>query len=74
MGLCALDDLEHPFWWQIASYPSAVTDTAAGVADKLLPYAPLITSSIALVAGAIALYSVHVTRTIARKRATIDFF
>src|SRR5262245_44544571 len=43
-------------------------------AIKLLPYAPLITPSIAVVAGGIALYSIHVTRTIARKRATIDFF
>ena len=74
MGLGALNDLGHPFWGQVASYPFAAMDTAVGVADKLLPYAPLITSSIAVVAGGIALYSVHVTRTIARKRATIDFF
>lgn len=43
-------------------------------AIKLLPYAPLITPSVAIIAGAIALYSIHVTRSIARKRATIDFF
>jgi Domain of unknown function (DUF4760) len=41
---------------------------------KLLPYAPLITPSVAIVAGCIALYSIHVTRTIARKRTTVDFF
>jgi hypothetical protein len=29
---------------------------------------------VAVVGGAIALYSIHVTRSIARKRATIDFF
>ena len=44
------------------------------VATKLLPFAPLITSSVAVTAGCIALYSIHVTRSIARKRATIDFF
>ncbi|PPQ13733.1 hypothetical protein CV770_41010 [Bradyrhizobium sp. AC87j1] len=27
-----------------------------------------------MVAGGIAIYSIHVTRSIARKRATIDFF
>lgn len=43
-------------------------------AIKLLPYGPLITPSIAVIAGGIALYSIHVTRSIARKRATIDFF
>jgi hypothetical protein len=43
-------------------------------AQKLLPYAPLITPSVAVIAGCIGLYSIHVTRTIARKRATIDFF
>ena len=42
--------------------------------NKLLPYAPLITPSVAVVVGAIALYSIYVTRSIARKRATIDFF
>jgi len=26
MGLGALDNLEHPLWGQIASYPSAVMD------------------------------------------------
>jgi hypothetical protein len=74
MGLGALNDLGHPFWGQIASYPSAALNTAVSVADKLLPYATLITSSVAVLAGTIALYSIHVTRTIARKRATIDFF
>jgi hypothetical protein len=44
------------------------------IAIKLLPFAPLITPLVAVIAGTIALYSIHVTRSIARKRATIDFF
>ena len=37
-------------------------------------YAPLVTATVATIAGGIAYYSIHVTRTIARKRAAIDFF
>jgi hypothetical protein len=40
----------------------------------LLPFSPLITVAVAVVAGVIALYSIHVTRSVARKRAAIDFF
>ena len=40
----------------------------------LIPFAPLITLIVAIAAGAIALYSIHVTRSVARKRAAIDFF
>jgi hypothetical protein len=40
----------------------------------VLPLAPLITPIVAIAAGAIALYSIHVTRSVARKRAAIDFF
>jgi hypothetical protein len=40
----------------------------------LLPFAPLITVMVASIAGLIAVYSIHVTRSVARKRAAIDFF
>jgi hypothetical protein len=40
----------------------------------VLPFAPLFTPIVATVAGAIALYSIHVTRSVARKRAAVDFF
>jgi hypothetical protein len=42
--------------------------------DKLLPYAPLITASIAIIAGSAAITSIVVTKKIARRRAAIDFF
>jgi Domain of unknown function (DUF4760) len=74
MVLGPLADLSHPFWQQFALCLNAVLGGMVGVADKVLPYAPLVTPIVAVAAGAIALYSVHVTRTIARKRATIDFF
>jgi hypothetical protein len=45
-----------------------------GRIDKLLPYAPLITASIALIAGSAAVISIMVTKKIARRRAAIDFF
>lgn len=41
---------------------------------KAAIYAPLVTATVATIAGGIAYYSIHVTRTIARKRAAIDFF
>jgi hypothetical protein len=69
MGLGPLND-----WDVLASYLIADYDFVHHVAVKLLPYGPLITPSVAAVVGSIALYSVHITRTIARKRATIDFF
>ena len=40
----------------------------------VLPVAPLLTPLVATVAGLIAWYSIHVTRSTARKRAAIDFF
>ncbi|WP_176422113.1 DUF4760 domain-containing protein [Bradyrhizobium sp. 2S1] len=39
-----------------------------------IPLAPLATPLVAMLAGAIALYSIHVTRVTARRRAAIDFF
>lgn len=42
--------------------------------DRVLPYAPLITTDIAVAAVLIAMYSVLVQRSVARKRAAIDFF
>jgi hypothetical protein len=40
----------------------------------IIPFAPLFTPIVATVAGLIALYSIHVTRSVARKRAAVDFF
>jgi hypothetical protein len=40
----------------------------------LLPLAPLITPVVAIAAGAIAIYSIHAARSVARKRGAIDFF
>jgi hypothetical protein len=40
----------------------------------ILPFAPVITVVVAVVAGVIAVYSIHVTRSVARKRAAVDFF
>ncbi len=42
--------------------------------DRILPYAPLITASIATIAGIVAIISILVTKKIARRRAAIDFF
>lgn len=58
----------------IALWGVAVYEAAHFAARKLLPYAPLITPLVGIVAGCIAFYSIHVTRSIARKWATIDFF
>lgn len=74
MGLGPLNNWGHPFWGALTTAANAVYDTAHHAAFKLVPYAPLITPCVATVAGVIALYSIHVTRSIARKRATIDFF
>jgi uncharacterized protein DUF4760 len=40
----------------------------------ILPVAPLITAVIATIAGAVAVISILVTKQLARRRATIDFF
>ena len=40
----------------------------------VLPWAPLMTTIVGVVAGCIALYSIHEQRKIARRRAAIDFF
>lgn len=40
----------------------------------ILPIASLLTPVVAMIAGGIALYSIHVTRSVARKRAAVDFF
>jgi hypothetical protein len=40
----------------------------------LLPFAPLLTLLVATVAGIVAITSILVTKSIARKRAAIDFF
>jgi hypothetical protein len=40
----------------------------------LLPFGPLFTPIVASVGGGIALYSIHVTRSVARRRAAVDFF
>lgn len=74
MGLGPLNDFGHQFWREAASYPQIAVDFIVSVADRALPYAPLITSCVAITAGCIAYYSICVTRGIARKRATIDFF
>lgn len=47
---------------------------AQWVKIHVIPLAPLITPLVATLAGAIALYSIHVTRVTARRRAAIDFF
>ena len=41
---------------------------------QLATYGQLITASIAIVANSIATYSVYSQRSVARKRASIDFF
>ncbi|PJG56617.1 hypothetical protein CVM73_03445 [Bradyrhizobium forestalis] len=58
----------------IALWGWAAYDAVHFAARKLLPYAPLITPLVGIIAGCIAFYSIHVTRSIARRRATIDFF
>jgi hypothetical protein len=61
-------------WRDIISVSSASYDAVHIGAIKILPFAPPITPCVAVVGGAIALYSIHVTRSIARKRATRFFF
>ncbi|MBR0989999.1 DUF4760 domain-containing protein [Bradyrhizobium japonicum] len=58
----------------IALWGWAAYDAVHFAAKKILPYAALITPLVAIIASSIAFYSIHVTRTIARRRATIDFF
>jgi hypothetical protein len=40
----------------------------------ILPFGPLLTATVATVAGIVAVISILVTKSIARKRAAIDFF
>ncbi len=40
----------------------------------VLPVGPLLTPVVGTIAGGIAFYSIYVTRSVARKRAAVDFF
>jgi hypothetical protein len=74
MGLGPFNDVGHTIWDNIVVNAATAYDVAHHGAYKLIPYGPLITPTVGVLAGTIALYSIYVTRSIARKRATIDFF
>jgi hypothetical protein len=72
MGMGPLND---PASWQPIG--TRLMDGLGAVGSFLthaVTYAPLVTATVATIAGGTAYYSIHVTRTIARRRAAIDFF
>jgi len=66
-------DLQQAFDWTTSKLDS-MWEWVQAFADTHVTYAPLMTPAVAVGAGCIALYAVHVQRTIARRRAAIDFF
>jgi hypothetical protein len=66
-------DPQQAWDWTISKLGSTWAWVQA-FADSHLNYAPLMTTTVALGAGCIALYAVHVQRRIARRRAATDFF
>ena len=72
MGLGPLND---PASWQpIGAHLMDGLRAVGRFLSDAVAYGPLVTATIATIAGGIAYYSIHVTRTIARRRAAIDFF
>jgi hypothetical protein len=69
---------EHSIaWWNepaVSHWDCCGFSSWLWLIDKALPYAPLITVSIATIAGVVAIISITVTKKIARRRAAIDFF
>jgi hypothetical protein len=68
-----MDDLQQALDWTISNLGS-MWEWVQTFADSHIDYAPLMTTTVAVGAGCIALYAVHVQRKIARRRAATDFF
>jgi hypothetical protein len=66
-------DLQQAWLWTTFKLGS-MWEWVQAYADAHVKYAPLMTPVVALGAGCIAMYAVHVQRTIARRRAATDFF
>jgi Domain of unknown function (DUF4760) len=72
MGMGPFNDPEN--WRSVGARIMDGLDAVSTFLTNTVPYAPLITATVATIAGGIAYYSIHVTRTVARRRAAIDFF
>jgi hypothetical protein len=72
MGMGPFKDMAG--WEPVGKHWMDVLRPIGGFLTDAVFYGPLITATIATVAGGIAYYSITVTRSIARKRAAIDFF
>jgi Domain of unknown function (DUF4760) len=66
-------DLQQALDWTTSEL-SSMWGWVQSFADSHVMYAPLMTPVVAVGAGCIAIYAVHVQRAIARKRAATDFF
>jgi len=66
-------DLQQALDWTTSKLGS-MWGWVQSYADSHVTYAPLMTPVVALCAGCIAIYAVHVQRKIARRRAATDFF
>jgi hypothetical protein len=66
-------DLQQAWDWTISKLGS-MWEWVQAFADTHVTYAPLMTPVVAVGAGCIAIYAVHVQRMIARRRAATDFF
>jgi hypothetical protein len=63
-------------WWNepAVSHLWGGLRSTGGPLDRILPYAPLIAATTAIIAGCIALAAIRTQKSIARKRGAIDFF
>jgi hypothetical protein len=66
-------DLRQAWDWTTSTLGS-MWGWVQSYADSHVLYAPLMTPVVALGAGCVAIYAVHVQRKIARRRAATDFF
>jgi hypothetical protein len=74
MGLGPFNGAGYLIWDRTGSHLVTAFETVHWFLSKLVKYGTLITATVAIVGGGIALYSIYVTRVIARRRAAIDFF
>jgi hypothetical protein len=72
MGMGPFNDWAS--WQQIGADLIGGFRAVGSFLSAAVAYAPLVTATVATIAGGIAFYSICVTRNIARKRAAIDFF
>jgi hypothetical protein len=68
MGLRPFNDAVR--WQPIGAHMMDGLRATGSFFSHAVAYAPLVTATIATIAGGIACYSIHVTRTIARRTAS----